>query len=203
MELGRVLETKQWKLCAYDRLGYGRSSVIPRYMSVEKRAEVTNKVITELLKSHTNKNIIMGGWSAGVEISEVYTKLYPTFVQGLLFLDGYPDYLALMAIQDNRSEKIVGNTLGVLWITRALEPFGLGLIPGSSPISNSTTNNYYKAYYQTGYFWESQYFDVANPDSLTDWLTSAAGSATKPYPQSSINLNWPDITVPLLVLPAN
>lgn len=33
-ELGRYLATKQWKLCSYDRLGYGRSSVIPRYQTV-------------------------------------------------------------------------------------------------------------------------------------------------------------------------
>jgi len=31
---------------------------------------------------------------------------------------------------------------------------------------------------------------------------AAAGSSTKPYPSSAINLNWPDISVPLLVLPA-
>jgi len=41
-------------------------------------------------------------------------------VQGMLFLDGYPDYLTLMAIQDNKTEKYSANTLGVLWITRAL-----------------------------------------------------------------------------------
>lgn len=33
-ELGNVLSQNNWKLCSYDRLGYGRSSVIPRYLSI-------------------------------------------------------------------------------------------------------------------------------------------------------------------------
>ena len=33
-ELGKALSDKNWKLCAYDRLGYGRSTVIPRYLTV-------------------------------------------------------------------------------------------------------------------------------------------------------------------------
>lgn len=45
--------------------------------------------------------------------------------------------------------------------------------------------------------------DVVNPFSTTNWLTQSAGSDVKPYPDSKINLNWPDIDVPLLVMPAN
>ncbi len=30
-----------------------------------------------------------------------------------------------------------------------------------------------------------------------------AGNDTKPYPNSTINLNWPNIDVPLLVMVAN
>jgi hypothetical protein len=65
------------------------------------------------------------------------------------------------------------------------------------------SSQYYRAYYQTGYFWESQYFDIANPSHNTAWLTAKAGSASKPYPESKMSLNWPDISVPLLILPAN
>lgn len=44
---------------------------------------------------------------------------------------------------------------------------------------------------------------MANPHPTTTWLTSKAGNATKPYPDSKIQLNWPDIGVPLLIMPAN
>lgn len=73
---------------------------------------------------------------------------------------------------------------------------------GSNPIADQQSSKYYRTYYQTGYFWESQYFDVANPFDTTQWLTNAAGSNTKPYPNASLYINWPDIVVPLLILPA-
>jgi len=34
-------------------------------------------------------------------------------------------------------------------------------------------------------------------------LTDKAGADTVPYPNAKFALNWPDIDVPLLVLPAN
>ncbi len=69
LQLGNIISQKNWYLCAYDRLGYGRSSILPRYLTVEQRAYITNTVINELLKGQPNQNIIIGGWSAGVEMS--------------------------------------------------------------------------------------------------------------------------------------
>lgn len=86
-------------------------------------------------------------------------------------MDGYPDYMRLMSIYDNKTQAMEANVAGITGIVRVLEPFGLGLIVGSNQIPNQTLNAYYKGYYQTGYFWESQYFDVLNPYSLTKWLT--------------------------------
>ncbi len=60
------MTANNWKVCSYDRLGYGRSSVIPRYLTIEQGAYIANKVITKLLQNHTNHDIIIGGWSAGV-----------------------------------------------------------------------------------------------------------------------------------------
>jgi hypothetical protein len=64
---------------------------------------------------------------------------------------------------------------------------------------------YYRAYYRNNYFWYSQFQDIRNPNSLTGFLTKLGeeNGATKPYPGSKVNLNWPDITVPLLLMPAN
>ena len=56
----------------------------------------------------------MGGWSAGVELSQIYGSLYPGDVEGMIFMDGYPNYLTLMAIEDNKSEVVPANTLGIL-----------------------------------------------------------------------------------------
>ena len=47
-------------------------------------------------------------------------------------MDGYPDYLTLEAIQDNKSEPIPSGTLGVLGITRIFEPLGLGFVVGAN-----------------------------------------------------------------------
>lgn len=109
-----------WKLCAYDRLGYGRSSVMPHGMSIEQRTELTDKVISLLLQNDSNKNIIIGGWSAGVEISQIYRKIYPTNVQGMVFLDGYPNYLLLTAIYKNKTTYVPFSNEGVIGILRAL-----------------------------------------------------------------------------------
>lgn len=44
---------------------------------------------------------------------------------------------------------------------------------------------------------------MKNPNDITKWLTKIANDRgdVKPYPSSS--LNWPNITVPLLIMPAN
>lgn len=100
--LANILSAKNWKVCSYDRLGYGRSSSIIVSSTIEKRAEITSKVIAKLTENDTNKNIIMGGWSAGVELSQIYRKIYPTNVQGMIFIDGYPDYITLTAIKQGK-----------------------------------------------------------------------------------------------------
>ena len=43
---------------------------------------------------------------------------------------------------------------------------------------------------------------MSNPDPTTPWLTESAGADQIPYPISNIPLNWPNIDVPLLILPA-
>jgi hypothetical protein len=47
-------------------------------------------------------------------------------------LDGYPDYLTLEAVQDNKSEPIPSATLEILEVTRIFEPLGLGFFVGSN-----------------------------------------------------------------------
>lgn len=56
----------------------------------------------------------MGGWSAGVQLSQIYKKNYPNQIQGMIFLDGYPNYLALIGIYENKSQPISSNTIGTL-----------------------------------------------------------------------------------------
>lgn len=44
---------------------------------------------------------------------------------------------------------------------------------------------------------------MSNPYSPTEWLTNHSNLTIVPYPNSTIALNWPDIEVPLLIMPAS
>lgn len=59
-------------------------------MSQEDRVNLTAQIVAKLQEGSSNKNIILGGWSAGVEIIQVYYSLFPQNVKGLIFIDGYP-----------------------------------------------------------------------------------------------------------------
>jgi hypothetical protein len=66
--------------------------------------------------------------------------------------------------------------------------------------------SYYEAYYRNYGFWYAQYQDVRNPNDLTTLLTDLGDKqnpSNRPYPDAKVALNWPNITVPLLIMPAN
>lgn len=66
--------------------------------------------------------------------------------------------------------------------------------------------DYYQAYYRNYNFWYAQYQDVRNPNDLTKWLSDLGDKENpnnRPYPNATVALSWPNITVPLLVMPAN
>ena len=81
-------------------------------------------------------------------------------MDGLIFMDGYPDYLLLEAISTNASEIRNPHTMIIADVFRYLEPFGLDLLFGKNEITNQTLNDYYKAYYRTGYLWDTQVNDL-------------------------------------------
>jgi len=99
MPILKELETKGIKTCIYDRLGYGRSAKLIPNQSLKQKMEITNLMLSHVLKP--NERVIYGGWSAGVEVSIAYSYYFPERVDGLIFMDGYPDYLLLEAIQAN------------------------------------------------------------------------------------------------------
>jgi pimeloyl-ACP methyl ester carboxylesterase len=80
-------------MCVYDRLGYGRSSKQIPNQSLKENLQITELMFSLLLKS--KEKVIYGGWSAGVELSIGYSYYFPDRVDGLIFMDGYPDYLVL------------------------------------------------------------------------------------------------------------
>lgn len=128
----------------------------------------------------------------------------------MAFIDGYPNYRVLEAITNDLDSNYVTSAksglLGVLWVVKNLEPLGTGAIVGSTnKFFPEETRDYYTAYYRNYYFWESQYQEIRNPNDKTEFLTKLGddAGAPKPYPGAKINLNWPDITVPLLIMPAN
>lgn len=47
---------------------------------------------------------------------------------------------------------------------------------------------------------------MKNPNDLTKFLTDLGDKQNpnnRPYPNATVSLNWPNITVPLLIMPAN
>ena len=51
-------------MCAYDRLGYGRSSKLIPHLTLKQRSLITDKFLDTILR--TDEKVIYGGWSAGV-----------------------------------------------------------------------------------------------------------------------------------------
>jgi pimeloyl-ACP methyl ester carboxylesterase len=127
---------------------------------------------------------VLVGWSAGVEIIQVFNHYFPVNVTGMAYIDGYPNYRVLEAITKHMDDSYVG---------------------GTNTFLPEEMKDYYRAYYRNNYFWYSQYQEVRNPNDLTSFLTKLGddSKAAKPYPFAKVNLNWPDVTVPLLLMPAN
>jgi pimeloyl-ACP methyl ester carboxylesterase len=153
---------------------------------------------------------VLVGWSAGVEIIQVFNHYFPVNVTGMAYIDGYPNYRVLEAITKHMDDSYVtasqSELLGTLWLIRNLEPFGAGaIVGGTNTFLPEEMKDYYRAYYRNNYFWYSQYQEVRNPNDLTSFLTKLGddSKAAKPYPFAKVNLNWPDVTVPLLLMPAN
>lgn len=60
--------------------------------------------------------------------------MYQENVKGLIFMDGYPNYLTLEAIYDNMDRPYDSNGLSLSLAARIFESLGTGLIVGSSDI---------------------------------------------------------------------
>jgi pimeloyl-ACP methyl ester carboxylesterase len=95
---------------------------------------MTNLLFSLLLRS--DEKVIYGGWSAGVELAIAYSYYFPDRIEGLIFMDGYPDYLLLEAIQSNSSTIRNPHTLLIASVFRFIEPYGFGLFFGANPIVN-------------------------------------------------------------------
>lgn len=193
--------------CSYDRPGYGRSDSGPNDATPQENAQRTY----DLLKNAGETGpFVVVGWSAGVEIVQVFAASFPSNVTGMAFIDGYPNYRVLEAIANNYDSSYVtsaqGSLLTLLWLIRNLEPFGTdAIIGGASTYLPEEMRDYYTAYYRNYYTWYSQYQDIKNPYDLTTYLTKLGddAGAQRPYVGAKVDLNWPNITVPLLLMPAN
>lgn len=134
----------------------------------------------------------------------IYQYYYPEKVKALVFMDGYPDYLRLEAVVKNETDIRNPRIQLLANLFRVLEPFGFDMLFGDNPIANTTLQDYYRAYYRTGHLWDSQSTELKYFPS-TDWLCDEAINlnSTPAYPNTRIYLNWPDVTVPLLIMPSN
>lgn len=119
-------------MCAYDRLGYGRSSKLIPNLTLKQRSLITDSFLDAILR--TDEKVIYGGWSAGVQLSIGYYYYYPQRVAGLIFMDGYPDYRYLEAIQSNSSTVPNHHELAISKVFRFIQPYGIDIFFGKNEI---------------------------------------------------------------------
>lgn len=128
------LEESGRRSCTYDRPGYGRSDPGPNDATPEENAMRT---MTLLKNAGEAGPYVAVGWSAGVELVQVLRYYYPANITGLGYVDGYPNYRVLEAIDRNLTEDYVAasakSLVGLLGFIKNLEPFGIGAVVGSFP----------------------------------------------------------------------
>jgi pimeloyl-ACP methyl ester carboxylesterase len=205
------LASKNWRVCYYDRMGYGWSFISPLGSN---KPEVTASRLNQLLVRSNELNplgLIMVGHGDGSEIAQIYIYLYPDQVKGFVMIDGYSNIDRLQGYTTTRIAQATLAKCGNLEISRALETcvlmqpvskyFNSQIKSKNQFIPSSERNKYYST--QTnGFYYAAQKNDICfNPPTMnTDYLDDVGVK----YTINGRSLGWPQIgpKAPVLIVSA-
>jgi pimeloyl-ACP methyl ester carboxylesterase len=205
------LALKNWRVCLYDRMGYGWSFIAPLGSN---KPEVTASRLNQLLVRSNELNplgLIMVGHGAGAEIAQIYTYLYPDQVKGFVMIDGYSNIDRLQGYTTARIAQATLAKCGNLEISRALETCVLmqpvskyfnSQIKSKNQFIPSFERNKYYSTQTNGFYYAAQKNDICfNPPTHdTDYLDDIGVK----YTINGRTLGWPKIgpKAPVLIISA-
>jgi len=118
--------TAAWRVCVYDRAGYGWSAMSPLGSN---RPHVTVARLLSLLQQADElgeaKRVILLGHGAGFPIVQLFAAIYPSQVAGVGSLDGFPSIWRLQGRRNRDIFDLTTASCGTLNMLRALESVGV------------------------------------------------------------------------------
>jgi pimeloyl-ACP methyl ester carboxylesterase len=212
-----VDSSKGWRVCWYDRAGYGWSQQPPLGSSTpDVTAARLNTLLAQSGETANARGFILVGHGAGGELVQIYANRYPSQVRGVALLDGYSSVDRLRQVANDATFQSTAAICSTLEIGRALESVVL-----MRAVTNQFTSMlgasknlftpdillpYYLSTQTNGRYWSAQYSDLCvNKGSATqntDYLTSlCVGRKTNTLGGAS----WPQLTrnTPVLIVTAS
>jgi pimeloyl-ACP methyl ester carboxylesterase len=116
------LLSSRWRVCVYDRAGYGWSYMSPLGTNRPRISAV--RLHTLLFNSGELDNdmkLIIAGHGFGAEVAQIFAFEYPELVAGVAILDGYPNIHKLYGRSSKTIFELTKATCGTLNILRAME----------------------------------------------------------------------------------
>lgn len=211
-----------WRVCTYDRAGYGWSAVSPLGTTLPRN---TLSRLEDLLQrsgeldAAQDGQFLLVGHGAGGELMQLFAQAHPALTAGLALLDAYPSDFRLHGLSGKQikidSKKICGN----YQILRAMDSAAY-----ARPVTDTYMNQAdeegtqfiphsqlgrYKSTFTNGKYWASLYNDYCmRPVGFTlytDTLSEMPNSVSSERDSSlTVPIRWPQIEpeVPVLVVAA-
>lgn len=208
-----------WRVCTYDRGGYGWSALPPLGSSTPTAVAFRlHALLDSAGEGQSSSGIVLIGHGTGGELAQLYALTYPSQVSGLAILDGYPNIDRLMGLSTNSIYQSNLKKCSDLQISRALEPVALMRAVtdvfdvktknrGDQFVPQSQFNKYVST--QTnGKYWAAQYNDLCvNAGAVTahtDLLNQAAERRVVSAYFTGNAVAWPSLPAnrPVLVVSA-
>ena len=215
--LQRALSVK-WRVCAYDRGGYGWSSLPPFGSStVSATTWRLNRLLQAAEEGHTAEGLILVGYGGGGEMMQAYANRYPSQVSGIALIEGYPSIERLRGYSTDRIHTQTLKTCSTLQTLRTLESvavlratktlffFDQAAIEAAAFYPQTMFDKYLST--QTnGRYWSARYGDLCVNAGAASAFTDHLSSIASPVP-SAFNGNavsWPSIPKgkPVLIISA-
>lgn len=210
----------KWRVCLYDRGGYGWSSLPPLGSSTPASTLFRlNKLIQAAEEGHTEQGLILVGHGVGGEIMQAYANRYPSQVSGLALLDVYPSIERLRGYPTDRIHASTLKSCGALQISRTIESLAILRTLSDAFYYSKTAivdGAFYPEWAQTRYistqtngrYWAARYNDfcvnAGAASAWTDYLERASGSSPRAAVFSGNAVSWPSIPKgkPVLIVSA-